>query len=346
MLDQLKLDTSAPEGFECVRGVLNGRLLDGDTWLRAHQPDQRPDLSELSRRLASYGVVGLTDTTPGNHRAELSRYAEACERGQWLQDLRVMGDASLDHAQMQGLHIGEAKFHLHEHQLPAFDERVAAIRARHRAGRGAAFHATSRIELVYALSALDAAGSAGFDRIEHAGVTPPELIASMQRLRVTVVSQPHFIAEKGQQYRRDVDAEDQPCLYRLQAFHRAGIGLAAGSDAPFASLSPWQAMQAAVERRDQDGVVIGADEALSPEQALALYSGTLHAPAIPVPLLANGQSADLCLLDRNWREARTALAEVGVRLTLRAGRALIRRASIRSCQSPSPLTDLILLCHK
>lgn len=322
MLDQLQVDASAPAGFERVNGRLNGRLLDGDAWLRARQPDQRPDLSDLSRRLASYGVVGVTDTTPDNHRQELARYAQACARGELLQDLRVMGDASLDHAQMERLQIGEAKFHLHEHQLPAFDELVAAIRARHRAGRGAAFHATSRIELVYALSALEAAGSDGLDRIEHAGVTPPELIATMQALRLTVISQPHFIVEKGRQYRRDVDAEDQPWLYRLQAFHRASIGLAAGSDAPFGGLSPWQAMQAAVERRDQDGVVIGADESLSPEQALALYSGPLHAPAIPVIALANGHSADLCLLDRSWGDARTALAEVRVRLTLRAGRAI------------------------
>lgn len=318
MLDRLHANDSAPPMFERREGRLNGHLLDGDSWLRASQPDQRPGLRALSRELAACGVVGVTDTTPHNHRGELERYAQARRSGELLQTLRVMGDASLDATTAEGLQVGEAKFHLHEHALPAFDDLVAAIRARHQAGRAAAFHATSRIELVYALSALQAAGVPGAHRIEHAGVTPPELLESLQQLRLTVISQPHFIFEKGAQYRREVEPDDLPWLYRLAAFRRHGIGLAAGSDAPFGGLSPWTAMQAAVDRRDREGVVLGADEALSPEQALALYTGPLDVPAAPVALRV-GVVADLCLLDRSWSRARAALGAVRVRMTLRGG---------------------------
>lgn len=319
MLDQLGAQVGAAPGFEQCNGRLTGRLLDGDAWLRARHADRRPDLTALSRQLAAFGVVGVTDTTPDNRRDELSHYSIASARGELLQQLRVMGDASLDHAEVEHLQVGEAKFHLHEHALPPFEDLVAAIRDRHRAGRTAAFHATSRIELIYALSALDAAGTSGRDRIEHAGVAPPEVLSTMQRLGVTVISQPHFILEKGAQYRREVDPDDQPWLYRLDAFRQSGIGLAAGSDAPFGGLSPWRSMQSAVDRRDMEGVTLGAGEALSPEQALALYTGSLDAPATPAPPIAAGRCADLCLIDRSWREARTALAQVRVRLCVSAG---------------------------
>jgi hypothetical protein len=55
--------------------------------------------------------------------------------------------------------------------------------------------------------------------------------------------------------------------------------------------------------------VLGADEALSPERALALFS----------PPLTLGGPADLVLLDRPWAEARRDLAAVGVRRSWRRG---------------------------
>src|SRR3546814_7317968 len=99
-------------------------------------------------------------------------------------------------------------------------------------------------------------------RIEHAGIAPPELVATMAELGVLVVTQPNFIAERGDAYLRDVAASDQPWLYRLRGLQAAGVALAGSSDAPFGRADPWLAMQAAVERQTPRGDILGAAERL------------------------------------------------------------------------------------
>ena len=53
--------------------------------------------------------------------------------------------------------------------------------------------------------------------------------------------------------------------------------------------------------------MLGPDERLTPEQALALFTGPAEAPGAAPRPLAVGAVADLCLLDRPWREARRRL---------------------------------------
>ena len=115
-----------------------------------------------------------------------------------------------------------------------------------------------------------------------------------------------------------------PWLYRLRAFADAGVTLAGGSDAPFGQADPWAAMAAAVSRRTRDGDELGAGEALTPEAALTLFL------ADPADLsrqrtVAVGLPADLCLIDRPWAQARTALSAGLVRATVIAGRLIHQR---------------------
>ena len=173
-----------------------------------------------------------------------------------------------------------------------------------------------------ALAALRVAGSMKGDRIEHAAVVPPELMEAIRALALTVVTQPHFIAERGDAYLRDVAAEDQPWLYRLRGFMDAGVPLAAGSDVPYGDASPWKAMQAAVSRRSERGVLMGREETLTPEQALALFLAPLDAPGDAPRRLRVGEPADLCLLATPWQEARKDLSAVRVQGTWRAGQRL------------------------
>lgn len=306
--------------FERVAGRLTGRLYDADTWLRAHLPANPVRLDAASRALAAQGVTGLTDTTPANGPDEIAGFARAQAQGELLQDLCVMGDASLDAcAGTARLARGATKFHLHEHELPDFDVLCADIRRSHAAGRGCAFHCVTRTDLAFALTALREAGANGQDRIEHASVVPPEWIAAMRELRVVVVTQPHFIAERGDEYLRDVAPEDQAWLYRLRGLIEAGVALAFGSDAPYGAANPWAAMQAASERSTRSGRSIGRDEALTPEQALAGWLTPLSDPGGSPRALAPGATADLCLLQRPWSTTRRELSNPGVRMTLRAG---------------------------
>jgi predicted amidohydrolase YtcJ len=313
----LRIGDEGDDPFERVDGKLTGRLYDDDAWLRGR----------LSRHLASRGVVGITDTSPGNSPQDLMWFRQAQQRLELRQDLLAMGDASLNdyvvperaNPLSPALRIGAHKFHLHEAHLPDFDEVCNAVRVSHQAGRGAAFHCVTRAELVFALGALREAGVQPGDRIEHAAVTPPELLQEISTLGLTVVTQPGFISERGDAYLQQVDADDQLWLYRLRGFLDAGVPLAGSTDAPFAEPEPWRAMQAAVDRRSAEGRVLQAAEGLTPEQALALFTAPLEQPGGPASPIAIGAQADLCLLSVPWSAARHDLAVVRPRLTLRAG---------------------------
>jgi predicted amidohydrolase YtcJ len=183
-----------------------------------------------------------------------------------------------------------------------------------------AIHCVTRSELVFAVTALREAGARWGDRIEHAAIADAAGLALLASLPITVVTQPNFVAERGDAYRRDVAREDQDHLYRCRGFERAGIPVAAGTDAPFGEPDPWAAMRAAVDRRTRAGQRLGPEEAVSPERALALFTSPADAPGAAPRALAPGAPADLCLLDRPWREARRHLSGEAVVATLCGGR--------------------------
>ncbi|MDM4769692.1 amidohydrolase family protein [Solimonas sp. SE-A11] len=315
------VEQSADDPLERRGGRATGRLYDADAWLRTRIGGRRPALGEVSRWLASRGVTGLCDTSHDNDTAAWSVFAGAQQRGELLQSLRVMGSAALDAvSSTPGLQRGERKFHLHDHELPDFDELCADIRAAHAANRGVAFHCVSRVDLAFALAALQEAGVRGGDRIEHASVCPPEFLEQVGELGLIVVTQPGFIAIRGDAYLRDVEDFDRPWLYRLRGFLDRGIRLAGSSDAPYGDADPWAAMDAAVRRRTASGQSVAGMESLTPEQALALFTSPLEAPGCEVPKLEVGAVADLCLLTEPWGAARNALAEIEVLAAWREGR--------------------------
>jgi len=317
-------DGAADSPLERIAGRPTGRLYDGDDWLRRRLRGEWPDLAAASAFLARRGVTGITDATPGNDPDRLARLRDAQDRDGIRQSVLVMGAASLSvtAAADPRLRVGPLKIHLHETALPGFDDLVAAIRASHGHGRAVAVHCVTRAELLFTLAVMDAAGPLRGDRIEHASVAPPDALPLLRALGLTVVTQPHFILERGDAYLSDVDADDRPWLYRLRSFLDAGIPLAAGSDAPFGDADPWRAMQAAVDRRTGRGTVCGPDEALAPEQALALYCGDALDPGGAPRRIVTGAPADLCLLDQPWQAVRGNLGDARVRITWSSGRVI------------------------
>jgi predicted amidohydrolase YtcJ len=302
----------------------DGRIFDADTELRERLGrEEPPDLEPVGRLLASRGVTGVSDATATNGPAEAAILADAAARGVLPQRLRLMGGASLPAT--SGAVRGERKLVLHEAAPPDFAELVADVDAAHRDGRGVAFHCVTRAELVLALAALESAGVERGDRIEHASVAPPELVKLLAERRVTVVTQPGFVHERGDAYLTDVEPADVRWLYRGRGFLEAGVLLGGGSDAPFGEADPWIAMRAAVDRRSAGGDTLCVDEALSPEESLALFTSSPDAPGGPPRRIEVGVPADLCLLDRPWSQARRVLSRAAVRATLIGG-ALVHRA--------------------
>jgi len=278
---------------------VNGRFFDNDVNLRTKS--HFPNLKPLINRLLSYGITGVTEVTPSNGVAEYENYIQSAKPLR----LRIMGRVELSSEQSQHL-----KLHYHDHNLPALDGLVEEIKQAHGAGRNVAAHCVTQAELMLTLAAIEMAGPVAGDRIEHAAISDEAAIEWMKKLSVIVVTQPNFITEREAAYLKDVPKEDHKNLWRLKAFSDAGLKLAGGSDAPFGDPNPWAAMAAAVKR--PKGF---ENEAISPEEALALYTKPAHDAGASPRKIEIGGLADLCLLDRNWGKARNNFSDVEVQAT-------------------------------
>jgi predicted amidohydrolase YtcJ len=319
---RLGLDAGAEaKGIERgADGRATGRLFRLDAWLRRRiDSGGPPDLAAVSRRLAELGVTGVTDATATNDGDALRALVAAVEGGELRQRVVVMGTPALPEATHARVERGAVKLMLDERDLPAFEDLGRAIEDAHRRGRPAAIHCVTRAELVLAAAAFGAAGARSGDRIEHAGVAPPDVLPALRELALCVVTQPNFIRERGDAYSVDVESRDRPWLYRCRGLLAAGIPLGGGTDAPFGRPDPWAAMRAAVDRRSAAGAVLGPDEALAPERALALFTSPPAAPGAPPRRVAEGEPADLCLLDRPWAAARSELSGECVVAAIRGG---------------------------
>jgi predicted amidohydrolase YtcJ len=328
-VERLGLDrgADAPGVERDAAGRSTGRLFRLDGWLRERLGAQEPpELAPVGAQLASLGITGLTDATASNGPEELALFEAAAASGALPQRLHLMGRAELPSASHPRVERGAVKLVLAEAELPDFDAFARALRAAHAQGRAAAVHCVTRTELAFAVAGFDAAGARPGDRIEHAAVAPPELASQLAGLGLTVVVQPHFVSERGDRYAVEVERADLPWLHRARGLEAAGIPLAAGTDAPFGAPDPWLSMRAAVRRRTEAGRSLGPDEALTPERALALFTSPARAPGGRPRRVEPGAAADLCLLDRPWRDARRTLDGRGVAAAFVAGDLVFRRA--------------------
>ncbi len=290
-----------------LEGSEVGRFFDQDVLIGQLIGHHEGNLQDASRFMAAMGITGFTDMTPANDPGSMAGFVAWQTSGNLLQQVLLAGQASLSSATTSNrARIGPTKFHLHDHTLPPLDDFVLQIRRSHQHGRVIAVHCVTELALVFSLAALREAGVLPGDRIEHASVTPPTALPELRDLGLLVVTQPNFIAERGDQYRHDIQADEHEWLYRCASFTEHSIDLAAGSDAPFGRVDPWFAMQAAISRRTASGEVLGTHESLTPEAALDLFLGALDKPAIP-RTLSIGATADLCLLDRPWEKLRQDL---------------------------------------
>ena len=290
----------------------NGRLFRRDRWL-GDRVEGTVDLAGTTQLLASRGVTGFTDATPHNNPQTVRDLVT----GARLQRVVVMGDESLPN--------GALKIMLDDVALPSIDSLRTRMSAAHEAGRTVAVHCVTRTELVFALSTLMEAGAVPGDRIEHASVSDGAAMTLLRDAGATVVTQPNFVAERGDRYLAEVPPSDHPHLYRCRGFLDAGVPLGGGTDAPFGDADPWIAIRAAVTRETADGLVLGREEALTPERALALFTTPPENPGGAPRCVAVGETADLCVLDRPWSRARQVLSSDLVAATVLGGEVTFSR---------------------
>lgn len=281
---------------------LDGRLRSADTGWTDALPRRDGGLSALGVQLASWGVTGITDATP---------------------ELAPLAADELTALPQRIYALSPGKRILHDDRLD-LDELTAWVRATHDAGTAVAVHCVTVSQLVVAMAALRSAGVHRGDRIEHAALVPPDCLADLADLGVTVVTQPNFIAERGEEYLAEVPAEEHGQLWRVRTLVDAGVPVAFSTDMPFGYGDPWAAMRAAVHRRTPVGHIIGSDECVSPRTALEMFLGAPDAPAA-ARTLAPGRPGDLCVLSAPPAAVLAELDAGLVRATLVAGRLVYGR---------------------
>ncbi|OBG38908.1 amidohydrolase [Mycobacterium alsense] len=268
----------------------DGRLRSADRgWSDALQ-QRETDLAELGRRITATGVTGVTDATPDLDADDMVSLLVAHRRGEF---------------RPRPSFLAPGKKILHDDRLD-LDSLSAWIADQHGDGRPVAVHCVTAAQLVVTIAALRAAGSHPRDRIEHAAVVPDENVSDLAELGVTVVTQPNFVAERGDQYLEDVPAEEHRELWRVASLLDAAVPVALSTDMPFGHGDPWTAMRAAVYRTTPSGSVLGECECVSATKALTMFLGYPDQPARP-RTVEIGQPGDLCVLTE---APATALAEL------------------------------------
>lgn len=279
-----------PAGVDHVDGEATGALVRLDHWLGHRVPVEPVDLGAVARRLVSHGVTAVTDAGAGNTGADLRAFDES------ILALRVAAmTREVDEQPVGRIALGPVKVLLDDADLPPLDELVQRVDAAHAAGRAVAVHCVSDAQVVLAL----AAGIGPGDRIEHGSLVPDGVLEVLAAAGPTMVTQPGLIWTRGDRYLAEVGEAEHPGLHRLASFRRAGLRVAASSDAPYGPDDPWLGMRAAVERRTSTGSPFGPDEAVTPADAVDLFTGHLDDPA-RARTLRPGDVADLVVLDDDW----------------------------------------------
>jgi predicted amidohydrolase YtcJ len=282
-------------------GRPTGRLWRADAWLRSRLPDTGPpDLTEAGAALLGHGITAVTDATPDLDPRAIAAIGQAMARGVLPPRVCLLGaplgvPLAGDRGG-PGPSSGPYKIVLADSGLPRYDELTERIRAAHAAGRPVAVHCVTREALVLLLAALADTRSRPGDRIEHAALVPPELVPELARLGVRVVTQPGFLADRGDDFLRDVPPADHPDLYRCATLLRAGVPVALSSDAPFGPLDPWAVIAAAAGRRTASGQVAGPGERVAFARALDAYLAPPGDPGGPPRRVSPGLPADLVVL--------------------------------------------------
>lgn len=318
-----------PTGVELdADGRPTGRLWRVDGWLRDRLgPAPPPNLAAVGRRLVEAGVTGVTDATPDLDATTTDLLVYAVGDGRLPLHLQLLGarPGAFPRPPTPGgrwVTEGPQKLVLSDHDLPSLPVLVDRIRAARQrattADHPVAVHCVTRESLILLAMALHEVGPAPGDRIEHAAIVPDELVPTLARLGVTVVTQPGLLAERGDTYLRDVAPEDVPLLYRHGSLLRMGIPVALSTDAPYTELDPWSSLRAATERRTRGGTVIGTQEKVSFHQALGSLLTPLGSPGATPRRIEVGGPADLCLLASPLVRSGD-LADVAIRATFVAG---------------------------
>ncbi len=108
-------------------------------------------------------------------------------------------------------------------------------------------------------------------RIEHAGITPPDLLKHMKKLGVIPIPNPSFFYEFGDGYIKNY-GERVHHMFPVRSFIDEGVIAAGGSDSPVTTHNPLMGIHVGVNRESRSGHGVGTNQRISVMEAIKLYT--------------------------------------------------------------------------
>lgn len=165
-------------------------------------------------------------------------------------------------------------------------------------------------------------------RIEHAGVTPPDLQARMQRLNIIPIPNPAFIHVNGDSYIHNY-GERVNSMYPAKDYLEHSIIAAFASDTPVVACDPLLGIHAAVNRKTASGQAAGANQCIEVMDAIRAYTYNGAFASFDEDIKGSievGKLADLVVLDQSILQAeKERLMDLNVELTMVDGEILYKK---------------------
>ncbi len=345
-------ETPEPPGARIERdlttGEPNGVLIEMLSYIRSEvmPPFSDTELDEafelVDRHFLANGITSFQEATYRNDRSRwqvVRRYKEADKlhsrismmagpetRREFQEDGMVTGSGD------NRLRLGAVKIMLGESAgqseltQPELNRLVLDC---HQSGFQLAFHAITEGAIESAIEALEYTGGRSAltgrrHRIEHCSECPPHLLERLQRLGAVIVTHPSTIYYNGERYLATVDPKQLPWLYRIKSPMESGVVVAAASDAPVVPVNPLAGIYGAVTRKAESGQVLLPEEAVSPEQALRLYTVNAAYASFEEDIkgsIAPGKLADLVVLSGDPAQVPPErIKDIKVEMTIIGGR--------------------------
>ncbi len=204
----------------------------------------------------------------------------------------------------------------------------------HSAGFQLAFHAIAESAVEAAIKTLEYVNSHSSvaesrHRIEHCSECPPYLLERLKKLGVVIVTHPSTIYYSGERYLATVDPGQLPWLYRIKSPMESGVVVAAASDAPVIPVDPLAGIYGAVTRKAESGQVLLPGEAVTPQQALAMYTVNAAYASFEEDIkgsIAPGKLADIAVLSDDPTQVHPEqIKDIRVEMTIIGGEVVWER---------------------
>jgi predicted amidohydrolase YtcJ len=240
----------------------------------------RPELVEMYRAMDARGALtqrlnvmplrrldGRSDNLPLPERSLAERLR--------VDTIKLLADGGLSSATAA---LRESYRHSDTRGVHRFEEEELRelMRETHAAGWRLAVHAIGDEAIERVISAYESLGPEvprRRHRIEHLGLPDRAHLRRAASLKIVAVPQTVFIHSLGQNFREYLPEALLARAYPVREMMEAGIPVALSSDAPVVEEdSPLLGIQAAVLRRDAEGIAIAPEQAITAAEALRAYT--------------------------------------------------------------------------